>query len=53
MRTTTPVFVSCSVYEPPVEDARTIALDIGHADLLRDPGVNKLVADLLRGEHQW
>ncbi len=36
-----------------MEDARTIALDIGHDDLLRDPEVHKLVADLLTGEHPW
>jgi len=50
-RTTTPVFVCAAGGEPPVEGARTIALDIAHDDLLRDPGVHKLVADLLTGEH--
>jgi len=53
MRTTTPLFLSSVGYEPPVEDARTIALDIGHADLLRAPHVHDLVADLLTGEHPW
>lgn len=53
MRTTTPLFLTSADYEPPVEGARTIALDIGHDDLLRDPEVHELVADLLRGEHLW
>jgi hypothetical protein len=53
MRTTTPLFLSSPGYEPPVEGARNIALDAGHADLLRDPEVHKLVTDLLTGEHPW
>jgi hypothetical protein len=53
LRTTTPLFLSSAGYEPPVEGARTIALDIGHADLLRAPHVHELVADLLTGEHPW
>ena len=53
MRATTPLFMTSPGHEPPVEDARTIALDIGHADLLRDPEVHELVADLLTGEHPW
>ncbi|MGD0065169.1 MAG: hypothetical protein ABSB76_17185 [Streptosporangiaceae bacterium] len=53
MRTTTPLFLSSAGYEPPVEGARAIALDIGHADLLRAPHVHELVADLLTGEHPW
>ena len=53
MRTTTPVFVCSAGYEPPVEGARTIATDIDHTVLLREPGVHKLVADLLTGEHPW
>jgi len=53
MRTTTPLFLTSVDYEPPVEGARTITLDIGHDDLLRDPEVHELVADLLRGEHPW
>lgn len=53
MRTTTPLFVCSSGYEPPVEDARTIMLDIDHDDLLRDPEVHELVTDLLTGEHPW
>ena len=53
LATTEPLFVCSAGYEPPVEDARTIALDVDHADLLRDPGVHKLVADLLTGEYPW
>ena len=53
MRTTTPLFLCSTGYEPPVEGARTIMLDIDHADLLRAPEVHKLVADLLTGEHPW
>jgi hypothetical protein len=53
MRTTTPLFLTSSGNEPPVEGARTIALDIDHADLLRAPQVHKLVAELLTGEHPW
>jgi len=53
MRTTTPLFLCSTGYEPPVEGARTIALDVGHDDLLRTPQVHKLVADLLTGEHPW
>ena len=53
MRTTTPLFLTSAGYEPPVAGARTIALDIGHADLLRAPHVHDLVADLLTGEHPW
>jgi hypothetical protein len=53
MRTTTPLFLTSAGQEPPVEGARTITLDVGRDDLLRDPEVHKLVADLLRGEHPW
>jgi hypothetical protein len=53
MRSTTPLFLCSTGYEPPAEDARTIMLDIDHADLLRAPEVHKLVADLLTGEHPW
>jgi hypothetical protein len=53
MRTTTPLFVSSAGHEPPVEGARTITLDIDHVDLLRDPEVHKLAADLLTGRHPW
>jgi hypothetical protein len=53
MRRTTPLFLCSADYEPPVEDARTIVLDIGHADLLRAPQVHELVTDLLTGEHPW
>jgi hypothetical protein len=51
MRSSTPLFLTSPGYEPPVEGAQSIALDIGHDDLLRDPGVHELVAHLLRGEH--
>ncbi len=53
MRTTTPLFLFSAGDEPPVEGARTIALDIGHADLLRAPHVHELVTDLLIGAHSW
>jgi hypothetical protein len=53
MRTTTPLFLCSPGYEPPVADARTIALEIDHADLLSAPQVHELVADLLTGEHPW
>lgn len=53
MCTTTPLFLCSADYEPPVEGARTIMLDIGHADLLRAPRVHELVTDLLTGEHPW
>ena len=53
MRSSTPLFVTSPDYEPPVEGARTVAFDIGHDDLLRDPKVHQFVADLLRGEHPW
>jgi hypothetical protein len=53
MRSTTPLFVCSNGYEPPGENARTIMLDINHADLLRAPEAHKLVADLLTGEHPW
>ena len=53
MRMTTPLFLCSAGYEPPVEDARTIVLDIDHVDLLRAPETHKLVADLLTGEHPW
>jgi hypothetical protein len=52
-RTTTPLFLNSAGHEPPVEGARTITLDIDHVDLLRDPEVHKLVADLLTGRHPW
>lgn len=53
MRTTTPLFLNSAGHEPPVVAARTITLDIDHADLLRAPEVHKLVADLLTGKDQW
>ena len=53
MRTTTPLFLTSADHEPPVEGACTLALDFGHDDLLREPEVHKLVADLIRGEISW
>jgi hypothetical protein len=53
MCTTTPLFLCSTDFEPPVEGARAIALDTVHDDLLRDPQVHELVADLLTGEHPW
>ncbi len=53
MRSSTPLFLTSPDHEPPVEGARTIALDIGHDDLLRDLRVHELVARLLKGEHPW
>jgi hypothetical protein len=53
MRAATPLFLSSAGYEPPVLGARAIALDIGHADLLRAPRVHELVTDLLTGEFPW
>jgi hypothetical protein len=53
LRSSTPLFLTSAGYEAPVEGARTIALDIGHDDLLRDPGVHELVGQLLKGEHPW
>jgi hypothetical protein len=53
MCTTTPVFLCSTDFEPPVEGARAIALDTVHDDMLREPLVHKLVADLLTGEHPW
>lgn len=53
MRSSTPLFLTSPDYEPPVEDARSVAFDIGHDDLLRDPKVHQFVADLLNGEHPW
>ena len=53
VRSTTPLFVCSNGYEPPVQDARPIMLDVDHADLLRAPEAHKLVTDLLTGEHPW
>jgi hypothetical protein len=53
--TTTPLFLTSADHEPPTQEhlqgGRAITLDIGHDDLLRDPEVHKLVADLLRKEN--
>jgi hypothetical protein len=48
-----PVFVCSDGFEPPAQAARVITAGCGHDDLLRDPLVCKLVADLLTGEHPW
>jgi hypothetical protein len=53
MRTTTPLFVCSAGTEPPVEGARAITLEMGHDNLLRDPEVHELVANLLTGERPW
>jgi hypothetical protein len=53
MRAASPLFVCSAGWEPPVPSARTVVLDIGHADLLRAPEVHELVTDLLTGEHPW
>jgi thioesterase domain-containing protein len=53
MRTGDPLFLSSQDHQPPVDDARNVALDVGHTDLLRDAEVHKLVANLLTGEHPW
>lgn len=50
LRATTPLFVTSIDVEPPVAGARTLALDVGHDDLLREPKVHELVADIIRGE---
>lgn len=55
MRTGTPLFVSSMDHEldQAVARARTVSLDVGRADLLRDAETTKLVADVLRGEFSW
>jgi hypothetical protein len=55
MRSTTPLLLSSADYDAPpiVAGARTVILDIGHVDLLRDPEVHKLVTALLTGEQPW
>jgi hypothetical protein len=53
MRTTTPLFLNSVDHDPPPEDERGIKLDLSHDNLLRDPEVQKLVTDLLTGEHPW
>jgi thioesterase domain-containing protein len=49
----TAMFVTSNGLEPPLESTRTIALDVGHDELLREPKVHQLVADLIRGEMPW
>ncbi|MFL6141273.1 MAG: hypothetical protein ACJ72N_05275 [Labedaea sp.] len=49
----TPVFLSSQDHELPVDGVRNISREVGHADLLRDAQVHKIVADLLRGEQPW
>ncbi|HLJ98714.1 MAG TPA: hypothetical protein VKU39_02275 [Streptosporangiaceae bacterium] len=53
MRAADPVFLCSAGYEPPVAAVRSIALEVDHDDLLRDPRVHELVADLLRGGRLW
>lgn len=53
MRTATPLFILAPGFEPPTEDARAIALDTIHEELLRDPQVHKLVTELMTGEQPW
>ena len=53
MSAAVPLFVCSAGQQPPAEGARTITLDTGHDDLLRDAGTHKLVAGLLRGEQPW
>jgi hypothetical protein len=36
-----------------VDDVRRLPLDFDHADLLREPAVHDLVAELLIGERPW
>jgi hypothetical protein len=52
-RTGTPLSVSSKDHEPPVDGVRRLALDFDHADLLREPAVHDLVAELLIGERPW
>lgn len=53
MRTGTPVFLSSRDHDLPVDATRHLSVDVDHVDLLRDAEVSKLLAELLRGEHQW
>jgi hypothetical protein len=50
-RTGSPLFLSSRDHDPHHE--RNISLDVGRAELLDDPEVVKLVADLLGGEQSW
>jgi hypothetical protein len=50
---TDPLFLCSAGYEPPLDGARTIAFDTSHDEMLRDPAVHKIVAELLTGEHPW
>ncbi|WP_367128735.1 hypothetical protein [Saccharothrix sp. HUAS TT1] len=52
-RSGTPLFVSSKDQEPPVEDAKGLAVDVDHTDLLRAAEVHGLVAELLMGERTW
>ncbi|HEU5333256.1 MAG TPA: hypothetical protein VFU73_10835 [Actinocrinis sp.] len=52
-RAASPLFVVSAGFEAPMEGARTLALDVGHDDLLRDPKVHRLVADLIEGDTPW
>lgn len=51
--TGTPVFLSSTGHELPVEGVRNVTLDVGHADLLRDAGTHRLVDNLLSGAQPW
>jgi hypothetical protein len=51
--TGTPLFVSSKDNQRPARDAPNVSLDVGRAEMLRDPEVIKLVTDVLRGEHKW
>lgn len=48
-RATDPWFVISAGLDPPVPGGRTLAFDVAHDDLLREPKVHELVADLIRG----
>jgi len=50
-RTGTPLFLSSRDHEPDHE--RSISLDVERDELLNDPEVIKLVADLLKAEQSW
>lgn len=52
-RTTTPLYLCSAGYQPPVQGAQAITLDISHADLLRAPPLHQLLTNLLQGDHPW
>lgn len=51
MRTGTPLFLSSRDHE--LDRERSISLDVDRGELLTDPEVVKLVADLLKAEQSW